>query len=329
MQEGGFCDFGIDLTVVPPVQFGTERIVTVMKHFCAVTTLVVCATLGGIETARAQETPAPTAPAPTASPTLMDLQFDGRTHITAAPYLWAPTVGGSFQFNIPSLPRRPGGVAQFSAQVAPSNYLPKVNSGIMTAFDIRKGGLDLFGDYIYLNATTSSSTSATLSGPLGKIRVPVSLSTNARLRESIWEAAAGFTIARGHDANLDLFTGLREYPLSLTFGYNAIIGRRHRFVRSGSIQTGDIAQDVIFGLRGKVFFGDSHFFVPYYGDVGTGIGMLGNQTWQVYGGGGYAFDHGQTIVVLYRDLTYAGFAPASHVQKLAMYGPLLGYTFGL
>jgi hypothetical protein len=304
-----------------------------MKRFCAVATLLVCAALGSIGVARAQETPAPEAspatPGPAASPTLMDIEFDGRTHITAAPYLWAPTVGGTFQFNIPHLPRRAGGVQQFSAAVGPSTYLPKVNSAIMAAFDIRKGGIDLFGDYIYLNATVSSSATATLRGPLGKLQIPVSLSTNARLRESIWEAAAGFTVARGHDANLDLFAGMREYPLSVSFGYNAIIGRRRPIFRSGSIQTGAIAQDVIFGLRGRAFFGDSHFFVPYYGDVGTGIGQLTNQTWQAYGGAGYAFNHGQTLVVLYRDLTYTSFAPVSHVQRLSMYGPLLGYTFGL
>lgn len=300
-----------------------------IKRVCAIATLLVCAALSHIETARAQESPAPTAPAPAASPTLMDAEFDGRTHITAAPYLWAPTVGGTFQFRIPNLPRRAGGVAQFNAAVGPSDYLPKVNSAIMAAFDIRKGGLDLFGDYIYLNATVSGSTSATLSGPLGKVQIPVSLSTTARLRESIWEAAAGFTVARGHDANLDIITGLREYPLSLTFGFNAVIGRRHPFARSGTIQTGDIAQDVIFGLRGKAFFGDSHLFVPYYVDVGTGIGQLGNQTWQGYSGGGYAFNHGQTLVLLYRSLNYFGFAPISHVQKLSMYGPLLGYTFQL
>jgi hypothetical protein len=300
-----------------------------MKCFYGVAILLTCGVLGATGVASAQETPAPATPAPVASPTLMDMEFDGRTHIIAAPYVWAPTVGGSFQFNIPKLPRRQGGVVQGSAQVGPSGYLPKVNSALMFAFDVRKGGIDLFGDYIYLNATVSGSTSATLSGPLGKFHVPVSLSTTARLRESIWEAAAGFTVARGHDANLDLFAGMREYPLSLTFGYNATIGRRRPFTRSGSIQTGDIAQDVIFGLRGKAYFGDSHFFVPYYGDVGTGIGQLTNQTWQAYGGAGYAFNHGQTLVVLYRALTYESFAPISHVQKLSMYGPLLGYTFQL
>jgi hypothetical protein len=292
-------------------------------------TMLAAAAAVGV--ARAQETPASPAPTPNAiaSPTLMDREYDGQLHITAAPYLWAPTVGGTFEFTIPHLPRRPGGKVQPSAQVGPSSYLPHLSSAVMFAFDARKGGIDLFGDYIYVNAQASSSTFATISGRRGRVQIPVSLSTDARLRASVWEAAAGFTVARGHDADLSLFTGIREYPLSLSFGYTATIGRRRPFSRSGSIQTGDIAQDVIFGLRGKAFFGDSHLFVPYYADLGSGIGMLNNQTWQAYSGVGYGFNHGQTLLLLYRDLTYTGFAPISHVQKLSMYGPLLGYTFKL
>lgn len=300
-----------------------------MKRFLAAAPLLICASLALAARADAQETPAPATPAPAASPTLMDREYDGNLHIMAAPYVWAPTVGGTFQFTIPKLPRRGGGTRQTSASVAPVNYLPKLNSAAMFAFDARKGGIDLFGDYIYVNATVSATASATLSGRLGQRQVPVSLSTNARLRESIWEAAAGFTVARGHNADLSVIAGLREYPLSLTFDYTATIGTRRPFMRSGSVQTADIAQDVIFGLRGKAFLGDGHWYVPYYVDLGTGIGQLGNQTWQGYSGAGYAFNHGQSIILLYRDLTYTGFSPISHVQKLSMYGPLLGYTFNL
>ena len=300
-----------------------------MRRFFACAPLLACAILAVMAQAVAQETPPSATPAPVSSPTLMDREYDGNLHIMAAPYVWAPTVGGSFQFTIPNLPRRAGGTRQTSVQVSPVNFLPKLNSAAMFAFDARKGGFDMFGDYIYVNATVSATASATLSGRFGRLQVPVSLSTNAHLRESIWEAAAGFTVARGHNADLSVITGLREYPLSLGFDYTATIGRRHPFTRSGSVQTADIAQDVIFGLRGKAYFGDGHWYVPYYADVGSGIGQLSNTTWQAYSGAGYTFNHGQSLVVVYRDLTYNDFAPISHVQKLSMYGPLLGYTFNL
>lgn len=296
----------------------------------AVAALLVLTYVSATAVVSAQEPPASPTPMPAVqNPTPLDVEYDGRTHITLAPYIWAPTVGGNFQFSIPNLPRRAGGLAQASAQVGPSDYLAKLNSAAMFAFDARKGYVDLFGDLIYVNASVSASASTTLSGRFGRLAIPASISTNAHLRQSIWEAAAGFTVARGHDADLSLFTGIREFPLRLSFDYTATIGRRRMFTRSGSIVTADIAQDVIFGLRGKAFFGGSHFFVPYYADVGSGIGQLNNQTWQLYSGAGYAFNHGQTLLVAYRALTYEGFAPISHVQRLSMHGPLLGYTFNL
>ncbi len=305
------------------------KLINAMRRFFACGLLLVCAGLAVSTKAVAQETPAPATPAPAASPTLMDREYDGNLHILAAPYLWAPTVGGSFQYTIPNLPRRPGGTAQTSVQVAPVTYLPKLNSAVMFAFDARKGGVDLFGDYIYLNATMSASASATLTGRFKRLQVPVSLSTDAHLRESIWEAAAGFTVARGHNADLSIITGMREYPLSLSIDYSATIGRRRPFMRSGTVLAAGIAQDVIVGLRGKAYFGDGHFYVPYYADVGSGIGQLDNQTWQAYSGAGYTFNHGQSLIVLYRAMSYFGFSPVSSVQKLSMYGPLLGYTFNL
>jgi hypothetical protein len=77
-------------------------------------------------------------------------------------------------------------------------------------------------------------------------------------------------------------------------------------------------------LRGRAFLGDGHWFVPYYIDVGTGND---NQTWEGYTGAGYAFNHGQTLVFNWRSLNYFSFPPITRVQKLTLYGPLLGYTF--
>ena len=78
------------------------------------------------------------------------------------------------------------GITQSSVQVGPSNYLPKINSALMLAFDARKGDVDLFGDIIYLNGSTTGAFSGSISGPLGKVQVPISLNTNARLTVAIW-----------------------------------------------------------------------------------------------------------------------------------------------
>lgn len=279
--------------------------------------------------ARAQEPAASPTPAQTSQPTLLDRQYDGQTHVMVAPYIWAPTVNANFQFSVPKLPRRNGrggGLVQSTVEVGPSDYLPKLNAAAMAAFDVRKGNIDLYGDAIYLNASTTATIFTTVSGPLGKIHVPVTFDSSARLSTAIWELALGFTIARSHTADLSTFLGVREFPINLNIGYTVTIGKRGILASSGSTTPSDHTDDAIWGLKGRAFFGNGRLYVPYYGDFGGGSN---NQTWQAYSGIGYAYPHGQSFVALYRDLNYYGFPSTSHTQKMNLAGPLLGYTFNL
>ncbi|HZV76150.1 MAG TPA: hypothetical protein VFF63_00165 [Candidatus Babeliales bacterium] len=282
--------------------------------------------------ARAQETPAPAppTPAPESTPTFMDRAYDGNLHVTVAPYIWLPTVRANYQYTIPTLRGYLHGPVQGSAGVGPTSYLSKLNSAAMFAFDARKGSIDVFGDYIYLNASASASGSTTLSGPLGQFQLPVSFSSTAHLRSSIWELAGGFTVARGHNADLSTFLGYRDFPLSLNFGYTAnVTTPKGLLSQTGSINAGSVAQDLIWGLRGRAFFGDGHWYVPYYFDYGTAVGQLSNSTWEAYTGAGYTFNHGQSILAVWRSLNFLNLPPTSTVQKLNFAGPLIGYTFGL
>ncbi len=273
--------------------------------------------------ARAQQTPPP-APLPgPSSPTPIDRQYDGQTHITLAPYVWAPTVKLNTQFSIPTLPTRPARIIASNIAVGPSDYLPKVDSAFMGAFDARKGILDLFGDVIYLNAASSATFVGTISGPLNRIHIPYTVNTTARISPAIWELAAGVTLAHNDFADVSFFAGTRQFPISTALSYNAVVGRRGIITPSGSLHTFDAADDMILGLRGRVFF-NQRLFVPYYGDFGNGSN---NQSWEAYGGAGYAFDHGQTIIALYRALNYFNFPLTAHTQRFNMAGPLLGYTF--
>jgi hypothetical protein len=275
--------------------------------------------------ARAQETPPPAPLPPPANPTPIDREYDGQTHITLAPYIWGPTVKLNTQYSIPTLPTRPVHIIAPNIEIGPSDYLPKVDSAFMGAFEVRKGILSLFGDGIYLNAATTATFVGTISGPFNRIHIPYTVNTAARISPAIWELAAGVTLAHNDFADVNFFAGTRQFPISATLSYNAIVGRRGIIAPSGNLRTFDAADDMILGLRGQVFF-DRHLFVPYYGDFGNGSN---NQSWQAYGGAGYAFDHGQSIIALYRALNYFNFPLTAHTQKFNMSGPLLGYTFGI
>jgi hypothetical protein len=270
---------------------------------------------------------AQTTPEPLASPTLLDRQYDGNLHVTFAPYLWAPTIKSNFQFSVPRLPNGNGGhVIAGNIAVGPSDYLSKLNSGAMGAFDIRKGNFDLYADAIYFNATTNATIVGNITGPGGHVKVPVTFNSSARLASGIYEIALGSTVARSHYANLDAFLGYRDFPVNLSIGYNATVGKRGLIAPYGTVTTSDHTEDAVFGIKGRIFFGNGRLFVPYYGDFGGGNN---NSTWQAYGGLGYAYPHGQSFLLLYRQIDYYGFPDTAHVQRLDLGGPTLGYTFNL
>jgi hypothetical protein len=276
--------------------------------------------------ARAQETPPPMQPATTTAPTRMDLLYDGHPHLTITPYIWGPTVNADFQYTVPPVRRRGPGGGSFSTdiQVGPSQYVPKLNSAAMLDVNYQQGRFSLAGDGIYLNASTSATIQGSVIGPRGKVQIPITINSSARLATSIWEVAAGYTLARGHQADLIMFAGIREFPINVTADYNTVVGNRRFVGPSGTADVSDNAGDAIWGIRGKVLFGNDHWVVPYYFDVGQGSN---NQSWQAYGGAGYVFNHGQSILALWRTLDYNAFPPTSHAQKLTLYGPLIGYSF--
>jgi hypothetical protein len=277
---------------------------------------------------RAQETPpqpTPATPMPAASPTLMDRAYDGRLHVTLAPYIWLPTARTNLQFTIPKLPTGAGGTFVTNTTVGPSDYLSKINSAAMFSFGLRQGDVEVIGDYIYTNFSSSATFNSTLSGPVGKLKIPLTVTSNARLASSIWELAAGLSIAHSHSADANFFVGWRQFPSTTTLSYTATVGKRGLLSRAGTVKVSPLTNDVIFGFNGRIFAGD-HWYVPYYGDIGVGATQ---QSWQAYGGVGYAFNHGQSFIATYRTLNYYGFAGDAPIRKLSLYGPLLGYTFGL
>jgi len=258
----------------------------------------------------------------------MDQLYDGHPHLTIAPYIWIPSVSSDFQYSVPPLRHGHGGGGgrEFSAniQVGPSQYLSNINTTGMLDVGYQQGRLNVTGDAIYLNASSTATVQSIVSGPHGRINIPVTINSSPRLATTIWEIAGGYTIAKGHQADAIMFLGYRSFPVNITAGFDTVVGKRNFIGPSGTVSTSATASDAIFGLRGKAFFGQDHWVVPYYFDYGTGSN---NQSWQAYSGAGYVFNHGQSILALWRTLNYNTFPSASPVQKITLYGPLIGYSF--
>jgi hypothetical protein len=278
----------------------------------------------------AAPSPTPVAAPPAASPartTVIDAEYDGQTHFTFTPYLWVPTVNGTFQFNAPRLPHVGvgGGTAIVNTQVGPNSYLSKLNFAIMGAFDLRKGDVAGFGDFINLNLSSGVTRVTSVSGPLGRLQIPVDLGSSGRISSTIWELGAALTLAHGHDASLEFLSGWRQATVNATLDWNLSVGKNALIRRSGSDFRSDSLGDVIFGLRGKVALGDSGWFVPYYADYGVGAT---NNSSEQYIGVARAFRTG-SVLLLFRNLSYTLPANISFIQRIRFGGPLIGYTFKL
>lgn len=295
--------------------FSSNRLFVLGLALAAAAAFPACALAQG---ASATPSPAPAA----AKPTVLDRAYDGATHWSVAPYVWLPTFGGIFSYKVPTLPRAAvGGAASIGVSIPPSQYLNKLNSAAMLDLAVRKGDVQVFADYDYVNIVSSSSRIGNISGPNGRIQIPVDASSSTRLTAAIWEIAAGYTLYHNSYTDLELFGGYQSLPAKTTLDYSLAIGKHDIISNSGTLQESAQIGDVIFGLRGNVLFGNSGWYAPYYIDIGSGYN---NQSWQALAGVGYHFPHGQGLLLSWRNLNYDS-DPGSSIQKLTMGGPLLGY----
>lgn len=282
----------------------------------------------GSEEASPAPSPAPqTTPTDQVRPTIIDQEYDGKTHLSLTPYVWLPSVNGTFSYRTPTLAHHGigAGTEVLNVNVGPNAYLSKINFAAMGAFELRKGNVDAFGDFINLNGSSGATQVVTLSGPLGKLHVPIDVGSSGHISSTIWELAAGVTLAHSHNASVEFFSGWRQASVKGELDWNLSLPKHPEIARMGSVTSGDTLSDVIFGFRGKLALGDSGWFIPYYADIGAGGN---NSSWQAYGGVGRAFRSG-SVLLLFRNLSYSLPGGSSFVQSLRFGGPLVGYTFKL
>jgi hypothetical protein len=94
------------------------------------------------------------------------------------------------------------------------------------------------------------------------------------------------------------------------------------FARTGNLKEDDDIWNGVAGVRGQIKLGESHWFIPYYADIGTGDCDL---TWQVFAALGYSFKSWD-IALGYRHLAFDADDDAL-IQELSFSGPIIGAQF--
>ena len=252
----------------------------------------------------------------TAEPVAISATREDPWQFGAFVYGWYPSIGGRITF--------PNGQSS-DISVSANDLLNHTNMAALASFEVRKGTWGMFTDVMYQNIGAFRSGYRNMT--IGDVGLPADVSASADLdvKVTFWTLAATYRVVAAEDAALDLFAGARlaDEKVNLNWTLNGNVGQFPLPGQAGRLSQNDHVIDPLVGLKGRLAFGtDLKWFVPYYGDIGTGDSQL---TWQAMAGLGYAFNWGE-IIGAYRYLDY-NFKSDSKIDNLNLSGPMLGVAF--
>ena len=200
-------------------------------------------------------------------------------------YGWAASVGGKSAF---------GG----DIDVDFDDLLSDLEMAFMGGFAARKGKWSLLADVMYLNLEDDED-------------VAPGVKTSVEVKGWVVTPLIGYNFLETEKISLHGVAGARYLWLKAYLdlsGYPAVSDKGHVW-------------DAVVGVRGQVNL-TKKWYLPFYGDVGTGDSDL---TWQVLAGIGYKFKWFD-VVAAYRYLDW-DFDDNPAIDDLNFSGPIVGIKF--
>jgi hypothetical protein len=184
----------------------------------------------------------------------------------------------------------------------------------MIAAEAHKGNWGIMGDLV--SATLQNSGSVPVQTEEGS----VTIGNKVTVQQTILTGAFTYTLANTKDAYVDGLLGVRAIDVTATLSLNV---EDTSLQRSISKKTSTV--DPIIGAKGRYRIADSSWYVPFYGDIGSGGGTT-NVTWQAMAGIGKTFNKVVDASLTYRALYY-DMKDGGVLQKTTMLGPQVAVTF--
>jgi hypothetical protein len=254
-------------------------------------------------------------PCHSAAQTSDQTSIDESWQFRASIYGYLPSIASATMFPGPGS----------SLNVSASDIINHLKFTFMGAFDAQKGPWGAFTDIIYLNAGGAKSGTRDLVIPNVPYPVGVNANANLDIKAVVWTIAPTYQVLSMPHASLQLLMGARLLNLNetLDWGFNADIGPFVGPTRIGSSERTLTNWDGVIGFKGRINFGSrQQWFIPYYGDLGTGASAF---TGQALVGAGYSW-HLVEVVAAWRYLRYR-FGGSGAIENLTLNGPLVGVTF--
>ena len=224
---------------------------------------------------------------------------------TGALYLWGAGIEGKTTLGS-------------DVSVSFSDLVENLDSALMGTLEAQKDKWTIVGDLIYLKLSTGQSSSRPLLPSLPGGGITVNTTTRVGVTGKVFQLMGGYQLVDDQSVSLYGTFGARYLKLETDLGLDVTTASGGRSVNvSGSNSN----WDGVVGFRGRANINEN-WFVPFYGDVGTGQSDL---TWQAFAGIGYDFGRAD-LVLGYRHLDWK-FKDTDLITDMAFGGPLLGLTY--
>ncbi|TPE46849.1 outer membrane protein [Amaricoccus solimangrovi] len=211
-------------------------------------------------------------------------------------YGWLPVINGAQE----------GPDGEPLVDLDTNDVLSRLDTVLMTDFELRKDRWGLLLDAVYVD----------LSNDANWVQDRIRTSTNTRI--GMYTLAATYRAYENTSSFADVYAGGRYFDTGLDFGIAT--DRRGREVSA------DLSwSDPIVGLRGGMSFGEN-WSLRGFADVG-GFDGSDDLSWQVYGGGAYAFNRHWEAAFGYRYLSILYQASDRVKLDLTVQGPLVGISY--
>jgi hypothetical protein len=236
--------------------------------------------------------------------------YDGSWHFLVTPYIWTPRIDGTLNFAT-------GTGIKPVVSITPIDYLDNLNVPLMLMGEVRRGMGAIATDFVFVDFSGEKAEVKSIGGPGGNVEIPIDTGSTVGLRGTIWTLDGCYTVWRGETATLDVLGGFRYFRVEASLDWD--LAAAGLLPQSGSHSQTENLWNGVAGIRGRVGFGGSRWFVPYYADVGTGSS---DWTWLGTAGIGCAFGWGD-MLLSYRDVVFDA-GETNLIERLRLTGPALG-----
>ncbi len=179
-------------------------------------------------------------------------------------------------------------------EVETDTLIDDLDFAFMGTLGARKGKWSISLDAIYMDVEDDAA------GKLGG-------NINVEIENWIVTPLLGYNVLDTGTTRLDIIAGARYMYLESDVTTERV-----------DLSYSDHIWDGVVGIRGEIKLGEK-WYLPFYGDIGTGDSDL---TWQVQSGIGYRFE-AFDVIVAYRYLDWE-FDDGSAIDSLNVSGPLAG-----